>query len=120
MGGEIGVDRLAQRVDRRPLRIAVRLGDARILVHARDVHRNLEIDVAHVGVADDRRGIARIGGARERDVPFAGEKPRGRIEADPAGAGKVHLGPGVQVGEIALGSGGAVERLLTSAASWIR
>ena len=49
--------------------------------------------------------------ARERDVALAGEQARRRIEPDPAGAGQVHLGPRVQVGEVALGARRAVERL---------
>ena len=48
---------------------------------------------------------------RERDVALAGEQARGRVEPDPAGARHVDLGPGVQVGEVARGAGGAVERL---------
>ena len=58
----------------------------------------------------DRRGGERIGRAGQRDVALAGEQPRGRVEADPAGAGKVDLGPGVQVGEVGFGPRGAVER----------
>ena len=49
--------------------------------------------------------------ARERDVPLAGQQARGRIEADPARAGQIHLGPGVQVREVALGARRPVERL---------
>jgi len=50
--------------------------------------------------------------AGERNVAFAGEQARGRIEADPAGAGHIDLGPGVQVGEVGRRAGGTVERLL--------
>ena len=46
----------------------------------------------------------------ERNVAFAAEQPRGRIEPDPAGAGQIDFGPGVQIGEIDVGAGGAVER----------
>jgi len=112
MRGEIGVDCLAQRVDRRPLRVAVRLGHARVLVHARQLHRKIEFDVAHVSVADDRRRIARVGGAREGNMTFAGEQSRSRVEPDPARARKIYLRPGVQIGEVALRSRRTVERLL--------
>ena len=44
-------------------------------------------------------------------MAFAGQQARGRVEADPAGAGQVDLAPGVQVGEVDLGAAGAVERL---------
>ena len=61
--------------------------------------------------ARDRRGADGMRRARERDVAFAGEQARGRIEADPAGAGQIDLGPRVQVREVALGARRAVERL---------
>ena len=41
-----------------------------------------------------------IAACRERNVALPGEQPRGRVEPDPAGTGHVHLGPGVQVGEV--------------------
>ena len=44
-------------------------------------------------------------------MALAGEQPRGRIEADPAGARQVDLAPGMQVGEVDLGARRAVERL---------
>jgi hypothetical protein len=46
----------------------------------------------------------------QRDVALAGEQAAGGIEADPAGAGQVHLAPGVQVGEIRRRAAGSVER----------
>ena len=70
-----------------------------------------ELDLALVDDAGDRRGARRIGRAGERDVPFAGEQPGRRIEPDPAGAGQVHLGPGVQIGEVGCGARWTVERL---------
>ena len=58
-------------------------------------------------------GAALLGvrGGAERDVALAGEQAAGRIHADPAGAGHVDLGPGVQVGEVRRRSGRAVEVL---------
>ena len=44
-------------------------------------------------------------------MTFAGEQAGGRIQADPAGTRHEHLGPGVQVGEIGLGAGGAIQGL---------
>ncbi len=44
-------------------------------------------------------------------MAFAGEQAGGRVQADPAGAGDVHLGPGMQVGEVVVGAAGAVQRL---------
>ncbi|GJE58172.1 hypothetical protein MPOCJGCO_0251 [Methylobacterium trifolii] len=40
----------------------------------------------------------------QRDVPLAAEQARRGVEPDPAGAGQVDLGPGVQVGEVGLGA----------------
>lgn len=45
-------------------------------------------------------------------MPFAGQQPGGRVKTDPAGAGQVDFGPGVQVGEIDLGAAGTVDALL--------
>ena len=42
-------------------------------------------------------------------MPFTSEQAGGGIEADPAGAGQIHFAPGMQVGEIHLGAGRAVE-----------
>jgi hypothetical protein len=42
-------------------------------------------------------------------VAFAGEQPGGGVEPDPARTRQVHLGPGVQVGEVVLGPGRAIE-----------
>ena len=85
-------------------------------------HRHVERELGHAVVvrlcrilgpaerAGDRGGAQRIGRAGQRDVPFAGEQARGRIEADPARARHVHLGPGVQVGEVVLRPGRPIER----------
>ena len=44
-------------------------------------------------------------------MPLAGQQAGCGIEPDPARAGQVHFGPGVQIGEIGGGAGGAFERL---------
>jgi hypothetical protein len=44
-------------------------------------------------------------------VALAREEARGRVEADPPGAGEIDLTPGVEVDEVGLRAGGAVERL---------
>jgi hypothetical protein len=108
---EFGVDLVAEVEHGLPLRFRIGLRDARVFVDARDVHREVEVRFALFGGADHRRGGRGHRGAGERDVAFAGEQARGRIEADPAGAGDVDLGPGMQVGEVVVGAGGAVERL---------
>ena len=71
MRDEIGVDLFTERVDGGPLRVAIGLGDAGILVHARHAHRELKNRLAHIGEADHRRGTARFGRTRERNMAFA-------------------------------------------------
>ena len=60
--------------------------------------------------AGNGRGRARFRSGGERNVALAGEKSRGGIETDPASAGKINFGPGVQVGKILRGSRLAFER----------
>ena len=45
------------------------------------------------------------------NVPLAGQHARGDVEADPARAGKVDLGPGVQIGKIVLDLARAFDRI---------
>ncbi|MNS88282.1 hypothetical protein D3C72_1222510 [compost metagenome] len=68
-----------------------------------------EFALARFHQATDRRRRGRIGTTGQRNVSFTGKQPGGRIQADPAGAGQVHLAPGVQVGEIHFGAGRTVE-----------
>ena len=75
-----------------------------------DLHVEAEVDLGEAGDAGDRGGVAVVRGGGERDVALAGQEAGGRVEADPAGAGQVDLGPGVQVGEVVVGAGRAVER----------
>ena len=84
---QISVDLFTQGVDCRPLRACIGLGDPWILVHAGHAHCDVELRVADIGGADDRRRITRVGGARQRDMTLAGEESRGWIEPDPARAG---------------------------------
>ena len=109
-GGEAGVDLAAEGVERRPGLVGEGLGDARVLGDAGDLHVEGEVDLGEAGDAADRGGVAVVRGGGERDVALAGQEAAGRVEADPAGAGQVDLGPGVQVGEVVVGAGRAVER----------
>ena len=101
----------------------VRLGDARrlrgcacTLIVERRTSTSHALDARPV-IGAARRGIAACG---ERDVALAGEQPGGRVEADPAGAGQVDLGPGVQVGEVAARRRRARRATSRPATSWIR
>ena len=46
-----------------------------------------------------------------RQMALAAEHSRGRVHPDPAGAGQINLGPGVQIGKILLGAFRPVHRL---------
>ena len=81
-----------------------------MLGDAVDLHVEAEVDFGEARHAGDRRGVAVVRRGGERDVALAGQQAGGRVEADPAGAGQVDLGPGVQVGEVVVGAGRAVER----------
>ena len=59
--------------------------------------------------AADRGRRARIGTAGQRNVAFAGKQPGGGVQADPAGTRQIDFAPGMQVGEIHLGTGRAIE-----------
>ena len=75
------------------------------------LHVEVEIDLGIGRQPDDRRGVAVMRRRRQRDMAFAGQEPRGRVEPDPAGAGQIDLAPGMQIGEVVIGARGAVERL---------
>ena len=103
---------VAERVQRIPAFVGKGLGDARMLGDAGDLHVEVEFGVGLAEMAaGDRRGVAVMRRGGQRDMAFAGEQAGGRIEADPAGAGQIDFAPGMQVGEIDFGAGGAVERL---------
>ncbi len=102
---------MAEFVDGGPLVHGIGLGDARRLVQALDVHLVAELDLGLVHRAADRRGAGRLRRGADRDVALAGEQAGSGVEANPAAAGQVDLAPGVQVGEVVVGAGGAVERL---------
>ena len=101
----------AQRVKLCPGGIGKGHGDARVFGHAGDTHVKGEIDLGKARQAGNRGGIAVMRGGGQRDMAFAGQKAAGRVQPDPAGTRQIDLGPGVQVGEIHLGSRGAVQRL---------
>ncbi len=75
-----------------------------------DPHVEIEIDIGEARQARNRRGVAIVRRRGKRNVTFRGQQARGRIEPDPAGAGQVHLGPGVKIGEVVVRAGRPVER----------
>ena len=109
---ESPVDLGAEIEDAAPHVVGVGERHARALVDARDAVVEAEVARALARHAGDRRGARRPRRAGERDVAFAGEQARRGVEPDPARAGEVDLGPGVQVREVGRRSGrGTVEGL---------
>lgn len=107
---EVGVEAAAKRFNLAPLLLGVRLGDARRLMNARNLHAEAELALAFTHQAADGRRALRIGRRGERDVALAGQQTAGRVKADPARARQIDFTPGVQVGEIARCPAWAVER----------
>ena len=104
------VHRAAERIDGRPLVVAIRLGDARVFVNAHHAVVEAETDFALVHRAGDRRGADRVWRAGERNVVFASKQAGGRVKADPASTRHIDLGPGMQVGKVGFRAGWAIKR----------
>ena len=117
---ELLVDLLAQRVERLPRHFGKRLRDARMFGDPLDAHVESEIDIGEARHARNRRGVAIVGRRGQRNVAFAGQEPRGRIEADPAGARQIDFAPGVQIGEVVVGAAGVRRAATRSGLSWMR
>ncbi len=100
LGLKVAVHRLAQGVEGAPRLVLERLGDAHRLHQARDRHLEAEFDPRRLDDPADRRGRAIVRRRGQGHVAFAAEQPRGGVQADPAGARNIDLGPGVQVGEV--------------------
>ena len=107
---QIVIDAMPQRFDRGPLLIAIGLGNSRRFPDALDLHAVLEYALAFFGGAGNWRGRRWLWRARHRDMSFASEQPGRRIEADPAGTRQEDLTPGVQIGEVNIGTGRTVQR----------
>ena len=107
---QVRIDARTERLDFSPLLFGVRFGNARRLPDPLDFHRVTEFGFAPFGKPGDRRCAAGLRRARERNVPFAREEPRSRIQSDPSGPRKVNLAPRVEVGEVDIRAGRPVER----------
>ena len=83
-----------------------------------DPHVEVELDIGEARQARDRRGVAIMRRRGERDVAFAGQQARGRIEADPAGAGQIDLAQACRSVKSWSVPGGPSSA--TSGLSWIR
>ena len=107
---EIAVDAVPEHFDVLPLLIGVGLGHARRFPHPRDRHAVFEFAFARLAQAGHGSRRRRFGRAGKRDMAFAREQARCRVQADPARTGQVDLAPRMQIGEIDLGAAGAVQR----------
>ena len=103
LGLKVGLDLLAHGVQRRPVGLLERPGDADRLDQARDGHREIEVVGRPAGHPGDRRGRAIVRRRGQRDMPLAAQQARRGVEPDPARARNIDFGPGVQVGEVGLG-----------------
>ncbi len=84
---------------------------ARRLAQPRHAHVEAEGHLRRLDEAGDRRRRAVMRRRAQRQMAFAAEQARGRVHADPAGAGNIDLGPGVQVGEILVRAARAFDRI---------
>ncbi|EKD60036.1 MAG: hypothetical protein ACD_54C00976G0001 [uncultured bacterium] len=107
--GKGGIDLVAQRVQIGPSRIGKRLGDAGVFGGARHRHVKIKADLGIAGQPGNRRGVGIMRRGGQRDMAFAGQQARGRVQPDPACAGQIHLAPRMQIGEILRGACGAVD-----------
>src|SRR5712691_4585727 len=78
---------------------------------ALDGHLEVEFDLCESDRAADWRGRAIMRRGGDGNVPLARQHPRSDVEADPAGAGKINLGPSVQIGKIALDLARSFDRI---------
>ncbi len=108
---EIGIDQFAEPIEPRPGLIGKRLGDPRRFANPRHAHLEAKLDIGGARGAGHRRGGAIMRRGADGNVPFAGQHSGGDIKADPARAGQIDLGPGVQIGEIVLDLARPLERI---------
>jgi len=98
-------------LDTQPLFVGVGLCDARIFIDPAHRVAVLELHFASIRRALDRGGMREVRRRGQWDMTFGGEQAGGRIEADPAGARQIDLGPRMEIAEIRAWSYRAVERL---------
>ena len=84
------------------------------------VHLERELDLGRLDAAGDRRGRAVVRRRGERQMALAAQQAGGRVEPDPAGAGQIDLGPGVQIGEVRASVPAGPSSDFRSGLSWMR
>ena len=111
-GLEGGIDGPPEGVDPLPGTVGEGARRPRGFGHARHAHREREVGATGLHEPGHRRGTHRIGSGRQGNVPLGGEQSAGGVEAHPPGARQEHLRPGMEVGEILVGTDRSRERLL--------
>ena len=107
---KVAVDLFTKRVEGAPCRVRERVGHARRFRNARDARVEREGDLRRLDRAADGGGGAKMRRGGERQMTFGAEETRSRIEADPAGAGHIDLGPSMQICEVLCRARRALER----------
>ncbi len=112
MGIQNLIDLLAERIEFVPAFVRKRFGDARRLGNPPDLHVEGEFRVGMAVIAaGNRRGVAVMRCCRQGNMALAGQQTGRGVEADPARTRHINFGPCVQIGEVHLGAGWAVQRL---------
>ena len=99
----------AQAVQFRPCRIREGFGDARMFGHAGHGHVEIEGHIGRAGEARDGGCVAVMRRGGQRHMGFPRQKARCGVKPNPAGAGQIDLGPGVQIGEVMGGPHGTID-----------
>src|SRR6202008_3700864 len=81
-----------------PLFFRVRLGHARIFVHAHDFILVFKTNAGNFSSSSDRSSALKMGSAAKRYVTFTSEQTRCRIQSYPTSTWNVYLSPRMQVG----------------------
>jgi hypothetical protein len=71
----------------------------------------MKIDIGRLNKARDWRCRAVMGRRRQRQMALAAKQARGRVHADPASAGEIDFGPGMEIGKITRRAFRTLERL---------
>ena len=99
------VDRVGNGSHPLPGILAERPVQARSFMQAPDREAVAELHARRLDRAGDGRGLPGAGRTHQRNMPFRGEQPGGRVHADPARARQENLHPRMQIGRIHLRTG---------------
>ena len=106
-----GVDGAPCLVQFLPRLVRKGLRDARMFGDPRDLHVETEFRFGKGRRPRNRRRVSIMRRRGEGDVAFPSQQAGSRVEADPSGARDVDLNPGMEIGEVVIGAGRAVQSL---------